>query len=281
MRQKITLGHSPDPDDAFMFYAMAENKIPLGDYEFTHTLQDIQTLNERAFREELDTSAVSIHAYAYLTQKYALMSCGASMGDNYGPMLVAKQKFSREELLNKKIAIPGKLTSAFLALMIYSGKKENELDYIVVPFDQIFDALRDGKAEVGLLIHEGQLTYKKEGFELCEDLGQWWFRETNGLPLPLGGNVVKKSLGAKAVREITDITRASIQYGLANRQAGVNHALPLGRGLDNAMADKFIGMYVNDLTIDYGQRGRDGIREFLKRGHAIGVLPEPKEIEFV
>jgi 1,4-dihydroxy-6-naphthoate synthase len=280
MKQKITLGHSPDPDDAFMFYAMAEHKIPLGDYEFTHTLQDIQTLNERAFREELDTSAVSIHAYAFLTQKYALMSCGASMGDNYGPILVAKQKLPREELLKKKIAIPGKLTSAFLALMIYAGKKENQLNYTVVPFDQIFDTLREGKADIGLLIHEGQLTYRQEGFALCEDLGQWWFRETNGLPLPLGGNIVKKTLGAKAIREITGITRASIRYGLANRQAGVNHALPLGRGLDNAMADQFIGMYVNDLTLDYGQRGRDGIREFLKRGHTLGALPEPLEIEF-
>ncbi|MDR2462689.1 MAG: ABC transporter substrate-binding protein [Verrucomicrobiales bacterium] len=281
MKQKITLGHSPDPDDAFMFYAMAEHKIPLGGYEFEHTLQDIQTLNERAFRGELDTSAVSIHAYAYLTRTYALMSCGASMGDNYGPLLVARQKFSRDELLGKKIAIPGKLTSAFLALMIYAGRADAQLDYIVVPFDKIFDTVRDGRADIGLLIHEGQLTYAREGFELCEDLGKWWFRETGGLPLPLGGNVVKKSLGAKVVRDVTDITRASIHYGLANRQAGVRHALPLGRGLDAAMTDQFIGMYVNELTLDYGQRGRDGIREFLRRGHAIGALPEPKELEFV
>ncbi|MDR1304133.1 MAG: ABC transporter substrate-binding protein, partial [Verrucomicrobiales bacterium] len=269
------------PDDAFMFYALAEHKIPLGEYEFTHTLQDIQTLNDRAFREELDTSAVSIHAYAYLTQKYALMSCGASMGDNYGPLLVARQKFSREELLGKKIAIPGKLTSAFLTLMIYAGRGADGLDYLVVPFDRIFDAVRDGAADVGLLIHEGQLTYASEGFALCEDLGKWWFRETGGLPLPLGGNVVKKSLGPKVVRDVTDLTRASIKYALAHRAAGVSHALPLGRGLDTALADRFIGMYVNDLTIDYGERGRAGIREFLRRGHAIGALPEPKEIEFV
>ncbi|MDD5262559.1 MAG: ABC transporter substrate-binding protein [Methylacidiphilales bacterium] len=277
---KITLGHSPDPDDAFMFYAMKEHKIPMGEYEFKHILQDIQTLNERAGRQELDVTAVSIHAYAYLTKQYALMSCGASMGDNYGPMLVARKTCPKEELLKRKIAVPGKLTSAFLAFQLYAGRRAEELDIVMVPFDEIFGALREGRAEVGLLIHEGQLTYQSEGFQLCEDLGQWWYRETGGLPLPLGGNVVKKSLGAKAIREITDITRASIRYGLEHRRAGVEHALPLGRGLDAGMADQFIGMYVNELTLDYGERGRKAVREFLRRGHEAGILPPPQEIEF-
>jgi len=280
-KQKILLGHSPDPDDAFMFYAMKEGLVPMGNYDFEHILQDIQTLNERARREELDVTAVSIHAYAHLTDRYALMSCGASMGDNYGPMLVARRALEKEELLKKRIAIPGLLTSAYLAFLLYAGRPAAELDTVVVPFDEIFAALRDGRAEVGLLIHEGQLTYAQDGFALCEDLGVWWHRETGGLPLPLGGNVVRKALGAQAVREITDITRESIRYGLEHRAAGVAHALPLGRGLDTGMADRFIGMYVNDLTLDYGERGRRAVREFLARGTAAGILPEIQPVEFV
>jgi len=279
--KKISLGHSPDPDDAFMFYAMAAHLIPLGDYEFEHILQDIQTLNERARRCELDVTAVSIHAYAYMTQDYALMRCGASMGDNYGPMLVAGHFITKEEMAGKKIAIPGLLTSASLSLQLYLGKKLEELNVVVVPFDQIFDALKRGEAEVGLLIHEGQLTYKSEGFVLCEDLGQWWFRETNGLPLPLGGNVVRRELGEKVMAEVTDIVEASIRFGLENRHAGVEHSLPLGRGLDHAMADRFIGMYVNELTVDYGERGQRAVREFLKRGHEAGILPAPVEVAFI
>lgn len=279
--RKITLGHSPDPDDAFMFYAMAEHLIPMDGYEFEHTLQDIQTLNERAHRQELDVTAVSIHAYAYLTRAYALMHCGASMGDNYGPMLVSGRAWAKDELCGKKIAVPGLLTSASLALQLYLGKKIGELDTVVIPFDQIFDALKEGKAEVGLLIHEGQLTYGAEGFVLCEDLGQWWFRETGGLPLPLGGNVILKSLGDQAMADITRITEESIRYGLEHRQAGVRHALPLGRGLDESMADRFIGMYVNDLTLDYGERGRRAVREFLKRGYEAGILPEPVDVDFI
>jgi 1,4-dihydroxy-6-naphthoate synthase len=281
MTQKITLGHSPDPDDAFMFYAMASHQIPMGNYEFEHILQDIQTLNERAKCLELDVTAVSIHAYAYLTKDYALMHCGASMGDNYGPMLVADRPYTREEMLGKKIAVPGLLTSASLALQLYLQKKISELDVEVVPFDQIFHALKTGQAEVGLLIHEGQLTYRNEGFVLCQDLGQWWFQETEGLPLPLGGNVIRRSLGEKALQEITQITEDSIRFGLEHRQAGVVHALPLGRGLDYAMADRFIGMYVNDLTLDYGERGRNAVREFLKRGFAAGILPEPVDVVFI
>jgi 1,4-dihydroxy-6-naphthoate synthase len=278
---KLTLGHSPDPDDAFMFYALAKHLIPAGGYEFEHILQDIQTLNERATRAELDITAISIHAYAYVLKDYALLRSGASMGDDYGPMLVGRKVFTREELRTRKIAVPGLMTSAFLALQLYLGVPKEKLDYVVVPFDQIFDALARGEAEVGLIIHEGQLTYGTEGLALSADLGQWWFAETGGLPLPLGGNAVKKSLGAPAIRELSEILHASIKYGLDHRAAGVEHALPLGRGLDRQLADQFIGMYVNDLTLDYGPRGEKGVREFLDRAHRAGLIPAPVELEFV
>ncbi|MDX6767452.1 MAG: MqnA/MqnD/SBP family protein [Candidatus Methylacidiphilales bacterium] len=279
---KISLGHSPDPDDAFMFYAMARGLVDTSPYQFEHILQDIQTLNERAGRGELDVTAVSIHAWAHLTESYALMPCGASMGDNYGPMLVSLRPLVPAcELPNLRIAVPGKLTSAFLTLQLFLGRKDAEIDTVVVPFDEIFEAVRTGRADVGLIIHEGQLTYAREGFHLVEDLGQWWFRETKGLPLPLGGNVVRKSLGAEHVRAVTRITRDSIRYGLEHRAAAVKHSLPLGRGLDEAEADRFIGMYVNELTLDYGERGRAGIREFLRRAHQQGLIPEPVALEFV
>jgi 1,4-dihydroxy-6-naphthoate synthase len=277
----LTLGHSPDPDDAFMFYALAENKIDTHGYTFEHILQDIQTLNERATRCELDVTAISIHAYAYVLKDYALLPSGASMGDQYGPMLVGPRAYTREELKKVRIAVPGLMTSAFLALQLYLGVPAKELNFIVVPFDQIFDALRGGKADVGLIIHEGQLTYATEGFVLSEDLGVWWYRDTGGLPLPLGGNVIKKSFGTDRLRVLSQILTDSIRYGLEHRAAGIEHALPLGRGLDRALADKFIGMYVNELTLDYGDRGRAGIREFLQRGHAMGLLPAPVELEFV
>ena len=278
---KLTLGHSPDPDDAFMFYALAKHLLPTPGYEFEHILQDIQTLNERAVRAELDITAISIHAYAYILKDYALLRSGASMGDNYGPMIVGKKRLSRDDLRTKKIAVPGLMTSAFLALQLYLGVPKEKLNYVVVPFDQIFDALARGEAEAGLIIHEGQLTYAGEGLVLSADLGQWWFTETGGLPLPLGGNAVKKSLGPKAIAELSDILYASIKYGLDHRAAGVDHALPLGRGLDRALADKFIGMYVNDLTLDYGERGKKGVREFLDRAHHAGLIPAPVELEFV
>lgn len=279
---KITLGHSPDPDDAFMFYAMAKGLIDLGPYEFEHILQDIQTLNERAGRRELDVTAVSIHAYAHLTRDYALMPCGASMGDNYGPILVSQRpSIARDELPRLRIAVPGVLTSAFLTLQLFLQRPASALNFVVVPFDQIFDALRDGRADVGLIIHEGQLTYAEEGFHLHEDLGRWWFQETGGLPLPLGGNVVRKDLGSAHLRAITAIVQQSIRYGLEHRRDGVLHSLPLGRGLDEARADQFIGMYVNELTVDYGERGRAGIREFLGRAHAQGLIPEPVALEFI
>jgi len=278
---KLTLGHSPDPDDAFMFYALAKHLLPTPGYEFEHILQDIQTLNERATRAELDITAISIHAYAYVLKDYALLRSGASMGDNYGPMIVGKKTFTREELRTKKIAVPGLMTSAFLALQLFLGLPKEKLNYVVVPFDQIFDALARGEAEAGLIIHEGQLTYAGEGLLLSADLGQWWFTETGGLPLPLGGNAVKKSLGGKAITELSKILYDSIKYGLDHRAAGVEHALPLGRGLDSALADKFIGMYVNELTLDYGERGKKGVREFLDRAHHAGLIPAPVELEFV
>src|ERR1700733_6709381 len=208
----LTLGHSPDPDDAFMFYALAKDLIPTQGFQFQHILQDIQTLNERATRGELDISAVSIHAYAYVSDKYALLPSGASMGDGYGPMLVAKTRFSREEVAKKKIAVPGTMTSAFLALQLWLGRSAKEFNYVVVPFDQIFAAVKSGVAEVGLIIHEGQLTYQNEGLVVCEDLGVWWGAQNNGLPLPLGGNVIQKKFSPDVRRKISGILTASIQF---------------------------------------------------------------------
>src|SRR5438552_611461 len=221
----LTLGHSPDPDDAFMFYGLAKDLIPTYGYRFQHILQDIQTLNERATRGELDISAISIHAYAYVSGHYALLPSGASMGDGYGPMLVAKRKVSQEEILHRKlkIAVPGPMTSAFLALQLWLGKSDREFDYVVVPFDQIFKAVRSGAAEVGLIIHEGQLTYENEGLELCADLGAWWGSEADGLPLPLGGNVIHKRFDPAARKSISDILTASIRFSLEHRAAAVEH----------------------------------------------------------
>jgi 1,4-dihydroxy-6-naphthoate synthase len=277
---KITLGHSPDPDDAFMFYALAAHKIDTRGYEFEHILQDIQTLNERARRVELDVTAVSIHAYAHLASDYALLGSGASMGDNYGPMLVGPRKVDRAEIAKVRIAVPGRLTSAYLALQLFLGRRGEDLDLIVVPFDEIFDALKAGRADLGLIIHEGQLTYADEGFVVSADLGRWWHEETGGLPLPLGGNAVRKSLGPNVVKDLSEILTESIRYGLENRKAGVEHSMPLGRGLDFERTDKFIGMYVNELTVDYGERGRRGVREFLRRGAEMGLVPAV-DIEFV
>ena len=277
---KITLGHSPDPDDAFMFYALAENKIDTGPYKFEHILQDIQTLNERAQRKELDITAVSIHAYASLAKDYALLASGASMGDGYGPMIVGFEQFNKRELLTKRIAIPGKMTSAYLAIQLFLGKTDEHLDTLVVPFDKIFSAIKEGEADVGLIIHEGQLTYGDEGLVSSVDLGQWWQMEKD-LPLPLGGNAIRRSLGNEHIKEISRILKESIQYGLDHRDAGVEHALPLGRGLDKTKADKFIGMYVNDYTIDYGEKGREAVNLFLEEGHLAGILEEKVQVKFV
>ena len=277
----LTLGHSPDPDDAFMFFALAQDKIPTGRWRFEHILQDIQTLNERATRGELDISAVSIHAYAHVSDKYALLPSGASMGDGYGPMLVAKQRFTREDIARKKIAVPGTMTSAFLALQLWLGRPAKHFDYIVVPFDEIFSAVRDGRAEVGLIIHEGQLTYQNEGLVLCEDLGVWWGRENNGLPLPLGGNVIHKRHEPKTRKLISEVLTASIQFSLDHRPEAVQHALQYARDMGRDLADKFVGMYVNHWTLDYGERGRESIRRFLGQAFERGLIPHRQELEFV
>jgi 1,4-dihydroxy-6-naphthoate synthase len=276
------LGHSPDPDDAFMFYAMAEHKIDTRGHRFEHILQDIETLNQRALRGELHVSAVSIHAYAYLADKYSLLPCGASMGDGYGPMLVTLEdpprevKAIREWLQTKTIAIPGLKTSAYLALRLFAP----EVQIVTIPFDEIFDAVQAGKAEVGLIIHEGQITYANQGFKLALDLGSWW-KSVTGLPLPLGGNVIRKDIPWKTQIEVSEILKESIAYGLKHRKAGVEHSMPLARGLDEEGADRFIGMYVNDFTIDYGPTGRKAIREFLDRAGQQGLIPEKVKVEFV
>jgi 1,4-dihydroxy-6-naphthoate synthase len=277
----FTLGHSPDPDDAFMFYGLAKELIPTPGYRFEHILQDIQTLNERATRGELDISAISIHAYAYVSDKYALLPSGASMGDGYGPMLVARRKFGRAELAGKKIAVPGTMTSAFLALQLWLGKPAAELNYTVVPFDQIFQAVKTGQAEVGLIIHEGQLTYQNEGLVVCEDLGVWWGRENDGLPLPLGGNVIHKRHAPEVRKAVSDILTASIQFSLDHRVEAVQHALQYARDMGRDLADQFVGMYVNHWTLDYGDKGRESIRRFLGRAFDAGIIPHRQELEFV
>jgi 1,4-dihydroxy-6-naphthoate synthase len=277
----LTLGHSPDPDDAFMFYALAKDLIPTHGFWFEHILQDIQTLNERATRGELDITAISLHAYAYVSDRYALLPSGASMGDGYGPMLVAKQKFSRTEIAGKKIAVPGTMTSAFLALQLWLGKSAKEFNYVVVPFDQIFHAVRSGAADIGLIIHEGQLTYQNEGLVVCEDLGVWWGKENDGLPLPLGGNVIHKRFPLDLRKTIAGILAASIQYSLEHRAEAVQHALQYARDMGRDLADKFVGMYVNHWTLDYGERGRESIRRFLGRAFECGLIPHRQELEFV
>jgi len=277
----LTLGHSPDPDDAFMFYALAKELIPTHGLKFQHILQDIQTLNERATRGELDITAISIHAYAYVCDQYALLPNGASMGDGYGPILVAKTHFSKDEIVRKKIAIPGKMTSAFLALQLWLGKSERQLDLIVVPFDKIFETVRAGAADIGLIIHEGQLTYQNEGLVVCEDLGDRWTRENNGLPLPLGGNVIHKRLDPPLRKTVSDILQQSIRYSLDHRPAAVQHALQYARDMGRDLADKFVGMYVNHWTLDYGEAGRRSIELLLSRAFAQNLIPRAPALEFV
>lgn len=285
--QTLTLGHSPDPDDAFMFYAMAEEKIDLRGYRFEHILQDIQTLNERATRGELHITAVSIHSLAYVLDKYALLSSGASMGDGYGPMFIVNQGNGpaanatlaerQQWLAERRIAIPGKMTSAFLAAQLLLGPLKN---FVVVPFDEIFTAVQSGQADVGLIIHEGQLTYARDGFEKVVDLGEWWKNRTQ-LPLPLGGNVLRKDIPPDVRHDLSEILHESIRYGLENRSPAVAHSMSHARGMDTTLADEFIGMYVNDYTLDYGDSGRQAIRRFLDEGFAAGLIPQPRELEFV
>jgi 1,4-dihydroxy-6-naphthoate synthase len=272
----IHVAHSPDSDDAFMFYALAAGKIDTEGLTYVHELQDIESLNQRARRGELEVTAVSIHAYAYLSDQYALLPHGASMGDRYGPRLVARQPATRVEVKGKRIAIPGPLTSAYLALRMY----EPDFTPVFTPFDQIEDVVVNGEVDMGLLIHEGQLTFGDRGLHLVADMGEWWFQET-GLPLPLGGNVVRKDLGADLTRKISRHLRASIAYGLENRKGALDHAMQYARGLDRSKADTFVGMYVNDWTLDYGARGREAVRLFLERGVELGLVTQPVTVEFV
>jgi 1,4-dihydroxy-6-naphthoate synthase len=281
-KQLIRVGHSPDPDDAFMFYALANDQLDTGDYEFTHELVDIETLNRRAFAADLELTAVSIHAYAYLHDKYVLCTCGASMGDGYGPMVVSKKPMTTDELRGCRIAVPGKLTSAYLALRLYL---QADFDCIEVPFDQIIPAVVAGEYEgrpidAGLIIHEGQLTYGDQHLKLIVDLGKWW-KDQTGLPLPLGANVVRKNLGTETAREVQRLLKASIEYGLEHRANALQYAQKYGRDLNDEQADKFVGMYVNDWTIDFGPRGRDAVTQFLAEGHKAGVLPKLVTPEFI
>ena len=271
---KLTLGHSPDADDAFMFYAMAKNLVNLRGHEFTHILQDIETLNRRCQANELDISAVSFHAYTRIADQYALLPCGASFGDGYGPCLVAKKKIDQETMKTMRIGIPGLLTSAYLTLQLYLGLPHGSFDAVNLPFDKIQEEILSGRVDAGIIIHEGQLTYQDEGFMLCEDLGTWWAKDTGGLPLPLGGNVVRRDLGPEVIASVRETLRESVHYALEHRQAGVRHALPLSRGMDEKRTDKFIGMYVNDLTLDFGDRGRAGLKEFFGRAHKSGLIPK-------
>ena len=273
---RIHVAHSPDSDDAFMFYALADGRIDTEGLEYVHELQDIETLNQRAMRGELEVTAVSIHAYAYLSDRYALLPHGASMGDRYGPRLVGRAPATRADVRGKRIAIPGPLTSAYLALRLY----EPDFQPVPTPFDEIEDRVADGEVDLGLLIHEGQLTFAERGLHLIVDLGEWWFGET-GLPLPLGGNVVRKDLGTELTRKISKHLRASIAYGLQHRSMALDHAMQYARGLDRSKADTFVGMYVNDWTLDYGERGRAAVRLFLERGVAEGFISRPVTVEFV
>ena len=276
MTRVIHVAHSPDSDDAFMFYALAEGLVETDGITYVHELQDIETLNQRAMRGELEVTAVSIHAYASLTDRYALLTSGASMGDRYGPRLVSRTPVTRADVRGKRIAIPGPLTSAYLALRLY------EPDFVPVftPFDQIEDAVVNGDVDLGLLIHEGQLTFGDRGLHLVADMGEWWFQET-GLPLPLGGNVIRKDLGLPLMQLISRHLRDSIAYGLQHRREALDHAMKYARGLDRSKADTFVGMYVNDWTLDYGDRGRSAIRELLGRGVAAGIIPKNVTVEFV
>jgi 1,4-dihydroxy-6-naphthoate synthase len=273
----ITVGHSPDPDDAFMFYALAHDKIDTGDLRFRHELQDIETLNRRAMRGELEVSAVSIHAYAHLLDKYALLPSGCSMGDRYGPMVVARRPLTIEQLKTARIAVPGTLTTAFLTLRLLLP---GGFTYEVMPFDHILGAVAEEKFDAGLIIHEGQLTFQNQGLQLVVDLGVWW-QEKTGLPLPLGGNVVRLDLGAETIRQISRLLKESIRYSLDHRDAALAYALRYARDMDKGLADQFVGMYVNDWTLDYGPRGREAVHRLLDEGHKAGIIPSAVNVEFV
>jgi 1,4-dihydroxy-6-naphthoate synthase len=276
-KRVITVGHSPDPDDAFMFYALAHDKVETGDLTFRHELQDIETLNRRALKGELDVSAVSIHAYAFLLETYALLPSGCSMGDRYGPMVVARKPLAVRDLSTVKIVVPGTMTTAFLTLRLLLPQG---FDHEVMPFDEIIPAVASGKFDAGLIIHEGQLTFQNQGLHLIVDLGVWW-QEKTGLPLPLGGNVVRRDLGIETIRNISRLIKESIRYGLNHRQDALTYALKYARDMDLDLADRFVGMYVNEWTLDYGPRGRAAVAKLLDEAHRACVIPEPVKVEFV
>lgn len=274
----IRVGHSPDPDDAFMFYALSAGRIETGPYQFQHTLQDIQTLNERALRGELEVSAISLASLPCLSDKYALMDLGASMGDGYGPMIVTKQPMAVADLAGRTIAVPGKMTTAFLALNLCLGR--DRFAWEVMPFDQIIEAVVAGRVEAGLIIHEGQLTYRDMGLHKILDLGEWWKGRT-GLPLPLGGNVIRRDLGEKAMGEVTALVRASIEYGLNHRSEALAYAMKYGRNLSVPLADRFVGMYVNEYTRRYGSAGQEAVRRLLGEAADAGLVARMESIEFI
>jgi 1,4-dihydroxy-6-naphthoate synthase len=276
MPDTITLAHSPDSDDAFMFYGLATNKLDTGGLHFEHLLKDIQTLNEEATRGTYDVTAISFHAYAYIADKYALLPHGASIGDNYGPIVVSRQPAKPEDIPNLKIAIPGKLTSAFLALRIFNS----EFKYQVVPFDQIIDAVQNGDCDAGLLIHEGQLFYESKGLHKVLDLGEWW-HEKHGLPLPMGGNVIRRDLGAARIKKVSRLLRDSIDYSLTHREEALQYAMQFARDMETELADRFVGMWVNELTLDYTERGREAVRRLLAEGFEKGIIPHQVSVDFV
>ncbi len=276
MPRRITVAHSPDSDDAFMFFALAQGKVGDPDLEFVHALEDIQSLNQRALRGEYEVTAVSFHAYAYIADRYALLPHGASMGDGYGPMVVSREACRPEDLRGKRIAVPGTLTTAALALRLW----DPDLQHVVIPFDQIMDAVIARTVDAGLIIHEGQVTYRSLGFHKVVDLGEWWLRET-GLPLPLGGNVIRKDLGPELMRQVSHLLRESIRYALAHREEALDYAMQFARNMERRLADRFVGMYVNDLTLDYGDRGRAAVRRLLAMGHERGLIPHRVEPEFI
>ena len=272
----IRLGHSPDADDAFMFWALATGRVETRGFQFEHVLRDIQTLNEWALEGRLEVTAISLHAYPFVQERYVLLPHGASMGSGYGPVVVSREPMAKDGLRGVEIAVPGTMTTAFLVLRLYLG----DFDYRVLPFDEILDAVKNGEVEAGLLIHEGQLTYGAEGLQKVVDLGEWWLLET-GLPLPLGANVARRDLGEERLHDLSAVLAASISAGLANRDEAMRYALRFGRGLDAALGDRFVGMYVNELTQDYGEEGREAVRELLRRGEAIGAFESPVQVDFV
>lgn len=272
--EKIRIGHSPDSDDAFMFYALAKGHISTKPFEIVHVIEDIETLNQRALEAELEVTAISVHAYAYVADDYAIMPCGASIGDQYGPLIVSKEPF--ESLAGKRVAIPGEMTTAYLTMKLYQADVKTE----PYRFDEILDVVQQGEADAGLIIHEGQLTYIREGFYKIVDLGEWWYEDT-GLPLPLGANVIRRNLGDEKIRSITTLLKQSIQYSLDHRESGLEYAMTYARDMETELADKFVGMYVNDYTLDYGDDGRTAVQLLLTRGYEAGLIPHHVQADFV